>query len=123
MARITVPSGYTSWNTYIQAMVDAAPVDIDARRELKRGIKLRMIAAVERSAAGEIDIEGSRRPKLEIAISKMLIGRSGTPVNIERVVSAIAVARIKVAADPNHRGYADTYKRSSVGSFLNIDVA
>ena len=54
MARITVPSGYTSWNTYIQAMVDAAPVDIDARRELKRGIKLRMIAAVERSAAGDV---------------------------------------------------------------------
>ena len=53
MSRITVPSGYTSWNAYIQAMVDATPVDIDARRALKRDIKLGMIAAIERSAGGD----------------------------------------------------------------------
>jgi hypothetical protein len=54
MARVPVPSGYTSWNQYIEAMADASPdQSIEARRLIKRNIKLGMIASVERFAGGD----------------------------------------------------------------------
>ena len=54
MARLPVPSGYTSWNQYIEAMADASPdQSIEARRLIKRDIKLGMIASVERTAGGD----------------------------------------------------------------------
>ena len=49
MSRINPPVGYNNWNSYIEAMADASPdQSIDARRKIKRDIKLGMIAAVER---------------------------------------------------------------------------
>lgn len=52
MSRIAVPDGYTNWNTYTEAML-AGIADIDARRAVKRDIKLGMVAAVERYASGD----------------------------------------------------------------------
>jgi hypothetical protein len=55
MARVPVPSGYTSWNQYIEAMADASSdQSIEARRLIKRDIKLGMIASAERFANGDI---------------------------------------------------------------------
>jgi hypothetical protein len=51
MTRIAPPLGYTSWNQYIEDQADASPdQSIDARRLIKRNIKLGMIAPVERAA-------------------------------------------------------------------------
>jgi hypothetical protein len=53
MARVAPPSGYSSWNTYINAQADASPDQSrDARTKIKRDIKLTQIAQVERQAAG-----------------------------------------------------------------------
>ena len=53
MARIAPPAPYTTWNTYIKAMVNLAPDQtIAGRRLVKRNIKLEEIAAVERYANG-----------------------------------------------------------------------
>lgn len=49
MARITPPSGYISWNVYIEDQVIGI-TDIEARRLIKRDIKLGLIAQVERQA-------------------------------------------------------------------------
>lgn len=55
MSRITPPSGYASWNEYIQAQQDASPVQtIAALRLLKRNIKLEDIAEIERRASGNL---------------------------------------------------------------------
>ena len=49
MSRISHPIGYLSWNDYINAQADASPdQSIEARRLIKRDIKLGIIAAVER---------------------------------------------------------------------------
>lgn len=55
MSNITPPIGYSSWNQYIEDQADAS-VDqsIDARRLVKRDIKLGQIAQVERQAGGDI---------------------------------------------------------------------
>lgn len=53
MARVPVPNGYTSWNAYIEAQADASPdQSIEARRLIKRNIKLGLIAQVDRQTAG-----------------------------------------------------------------------
>lgn len=55
MARITPPEGYLNWNSYIEAQADLSPdQSIEARRLIKRDIKLGMIASLERSAGGDI---------------------------------------------------------------------
>lgn len=52
MARIDPPPGYTSWNVYIEDQADLSPdQSIEARRLVKRNIKLGMIASLERQAS------------------------------------------------------------------------
>ena len=51
MARVTPPSGYATWNAYIEHSVNGI-TDINQRRMIKRDIKLGMIAHVERYANG-----------------------------------------------------------------------
>jgi hypothetical protein len=54
MSRITPPSGYLNWNTYIEDQADASSdQSIAARRLIKRDIKLGMIASQERYAGGD----------------------------------------------------------------------
>ena len=54
MARIDPPEGYLNWNSYIETQADLSPdQSIEARRLIKRDIKLGMIAGVERSADGD----------------------------------------------------------------------
>ena len=54
MARIDPPKGYLNWNSYIEAQADLSPdQSIEARRLIKRDIKLGMIASVERLANGD----------------------------------------------------------------------
>lgn len=54
MARINPPEGYSNWNSYIEEQADLSPdQSIEARRLIKRDIKLGMIASVERSADGD----------------------------------------------------------------------
>ena len=49
MARIAPPTGYSNWNTYIEEQANLSPdQSIEARRLIKRNIKLSQIAAVER---------------------------------------------------------------------------
>lgn len=49
MARITPPMGYDNWDTYINEQADLSPdQSIEARRLIKRDIKLGMIAQIER---------------------------------------------------------------------------
>ena len=53
MARVPVPNGYASWNEYIEAQADASiDQSIEARRLVKRNIKLGLIAQVDRQTAG-----------------------------------------------------------------------
>jgi Ni/Co efflux regulator RcnB len=54
MSRIAPPSGYITWNQYIEAQANASPdQSIVARRLIKRNIKLSMIASEERYASGD----------------------------------------------------------------------
>ena len=53
MSRVTPPAG-TTWNQYIQDQADASlDQSIEARRLVKRDIKLGDIAQVERQAGGD----------------------------------------------------------------------
>jgi len=55
MARIAPPLGYSSWNVYIEKMANDGPdQSIEARRLIKRDIKLGIIARQERFAEGDI---------------------------------------------------------------------
>ena len=55
MARILIPEGYSSWNDYINQQADASPdQSIEARRLIKRDIKLSMIAMPDRNSAANI---------------------------------------------------------------------
>ena len=54
MSRITPPSPYVSWNTYIKDQV-AGITDPDARRLIKRNIKLELIASPERHAGNDTE--------------------------------------------------------------------
>ncbi len=54
MARIDPPLGYTSWNVYLEEQADLSPdQSIEARRLIKRNIKLGQIATVDRRAGGD----------------------------------------------------------------------
>jgi len=49
-----VPLGYTSWNVYIEEQADESPdQSIEARRLIKRNIKLEQIAQEIRQAGGD----------------------------------------------------------------------
>lgn len=53
MARVSPPTGYTSWNQYIEEQANlSADQSIQARRQVKRDIKLGLIAQVDRQSAG-----------------------------------------------------------------------
>jgi len=55
MSEITPPIGYTTWNQYIEDQANAsADQSIEARRLVKRNIKLGQIAQIERQAGGDI---------------------------------------------------------------------
>lgn len=55
MARINPPPGYSSWNVYIEEQANLSPdQSIEARRLIKRDIKLGMIAAIDRQAGGDL---------------------------------------------------------------------
>jgi hypothetical protein len=61
MARVTPPNGYTSWNTYIEDQANlSVDQSIEARRLVKRDIKLGMIAAIDRQAGGDITANNYR---------------------------------------------------------------
>jgi hypothetical protein len=78
MAKVVaaVPNGYTSWNDYIKKTADATPVDIDARRALKRAIKLGQIASVERFAGGVITSPSYRVRHVYDSVTNSLIADS-----------------------------------------------
>lgn len=53
MSQIPPPMGYDSWNVYIEEQANLSPdQSIEARRLVKRDIKLGMIAQVERQQVG-----------------------------------------------------------------------
>ena len=57
MARLDPPPGYTSWNVYIEEQADLLPdQSIEARRLIKRDIKLGMIAAIDRQAGEDFTL-------------------------------------------------------------------
>ena len=60
MSRVPPPSGYTTWNAYIEAQADASPdQSIAARRAIKKSIKESMIAAPQRHQDGRPDTYNS----------------------------------------------------------------
>ena len=50
MSRVPPPSGYPTWNAYIEAQADASPdQSMSARRAIKKSIKETMIATPQRT--------------------------------------------------------------------------